>query len=130
MLEATVEPKVEPVVAPLATSAMLQDPEAEAGVAPISSEKPVPNRNDDEGADRRHLEPSSRLTGHQLFYIVGLDGFGGMALSAGVNFAIAYGKDPFPMPIPAGRDQPTCKLIAGNPLYMQDWQTTVIKYAN
>jgi hypothetical protein len=32
------------------------------------------------------------LTGHQKFYIFVLDGLGGMALSAGVNFAIAYGE--------------------------------------
>jgi len=37
-----------------------------------------------------HLAPSQRLTGHQKFYIFVLDGLGGMALSAGVNFAIAY----------------------------------------
>lgn len=41
-----------------------------------------------------HLAPSQRFTGHQLFYIFALDGFGGMAISAGVNFAIAYGELP------------------------------------
>lgn len=40
----------------------------------------------------QHLAPSSRFTGHQLFYVFALDGFGGMAISAGVNFAIAYGE--------------------------------------
>lgn len=38
------------------------------------------------------LAPSSKFTGHQLFYIFVLDGLGGMTLSAGVNFAIAYGE--------------------------------------
>lgn len=37
------------------------------------------------------LEPSDRLTRHQLFYVLVLDGFGGMLLSGGVNFALAYG---------------------------------------
>ncbi|KAH6955863.1 hypothetical protein BKA56DRAFT_681316 [Ilyonectria sp. MPI-CAGE-AT-0026] len=36
------------------------------------------------------LEPSDRLTRHQLFYVLVLDGFGGMLLSGGVNFALAY----------------------------------------
>ncbi len=39
----------------------------------------------------RHLTPSQRLTAHQKFYIFVLDGLGGMMISAGVNFAIAYG---------------------------------------
>ncbi|KAH7203074.1 uncharacterized protein BKA55DRAFT_668961 [Fusarium redolens] len=37
------------------------------------------------------LKPSLQLTGHQLFYVFGLDGIGDMALSGGVNFALAYG---------------------------------------
>lgn len=39
----------------------------------------------------RPLLPSEHFTGHQKFYIFALDGVGGMTLSAGVNFAIAYG---------------------------------------
>jgi hypothetical protein len=38
------------------------------------------------------LEPTTRFSGRQIFYIFGLDGIGAMALSGGVNFAIAYGK--------------------------------------
>ncbi|KAF4982772.1 hypothetical protein FZEAL_1673 [Fusarium zealandicum] len=36
------------------------------------------------------LEPSSQFTSHQLFYVFFLDGIGGMAVSGGVNFALAY----------------------------------------
>ncbi|KAF7549488.1 hypothetical protein G7Z17_g6342 [Cylindrodendrum hubeiense] len=36
------------------------------------------------------LEPSQKLTRHQVFYILVLDGLGGMLLSGGVNFALAY----------------------------------------
>lgn len=44
------------------------------------------------GSSRERLAPSASFTGHQLFYVFALDGFGGMALSAGVNFALAYGE--------------------------------------
>ncbi|KJZ73695.1 hypothetical protein HIM_06813 [Hirsutella minnesotensis 3608] len=43
------------------------------------------------GAAAGRLQPSSSFTRHQLFYLVVLDGLGGMALSGGINFAIAYG---------------------------------------
>ncbi|KAM0194317.1 hypothetical protein ACHAPA_005223 [Fusarium lateritium] len=36
------------------------------------------------------LKPSLKFTGHQLFYVFGLDGVGAMVLSGGVNFALAY----------------------------------------
>jgi hypothetical protein len=36
------------------------------------------------------LRPSLKFTGHQLFYVFGLDGVGAMVLSGGVNFALAY----------------------------------------
>ncbi|KAI9150223.1 hypothetical protein HJFPF1_09980 [Paramyrothecium foliicola] len=72
---------------PIAAPATLQD--AEAGIA-TTAEKNTSTRDDSEGADQRLLEPSSCFTGHQLFYVFGLDGLGGMILSAGVNFAIAY----------------------------------------
>ncbi|KAL0942727.1 yhl026c-like protein [Colletotrichum truncatum] len=36
-------------------------------------------------------QPTDRITGHQLFYIFGLDGVGAAVLSGGINFAIAYG---------------------------------------
>lgn len=41
--------------------------------------------------DRERLSPTRRFSGHQVFYIFVLDGLGAMMLSAGVNFAIAYG---------------------------------------
>jgi len=36
------------------------------------------------------MRPSLQFTGHQLFYVFGLDGVGAMLLSGGVNFALAY----------------------------------------
>ncbi|KAF5021719.1 hypothetical protein F66182_6246 [Fusarium sp. NRRL 66182] len=45
----------------------------------------------DDGAEG-HLRPSLQCTGHQLFYLFGLDGIGAMVLSGGVNFALAYGE--------------------------------------
>ncbi|CEI66076.1 hypothetical protein FVEN_g4513 [Fusarium venenatum] len=36
------------------------------------------------------MRPSLNFTGHQLFYVFGLDGVGAMLLSGGVNFALAY----------------------------------------
>ena len=49
-------------------------------------------KSQDKGG-KKPLEPSENFTGHQKFYIFFLDGLGGMALSGGVNFAIAYGED-------------------------------------
>ncbi|KLP06893.1 uncharacterized protein FFB20_01523 [Fusarium fujikuroi] len=46
-------------------------------------------RGDDSDIEGR-LKPSLQFTGHQLFYVFGLDGIGAMALSGGVNFALAY----------------------------------------
>lgn len=37
------------------------------------------------------LPPSNGFTWNQIFYIFILDGLGGMILSGGINFAIAYG---------------------------------------
>lgn len=48
-------------------------------------------RGDDSDIEGR-LKPSLQFTGHQLFYVFGLDGIGAMALSGGVNFALAYGE--------------------------------------
>ncbi|UKZ74880.1 hypothetical protein TrVFT333_002550 [Trichoderma virens FT-333] len=45
---------------------------------------------DTKGEVRTKAEPSSHFTGHQLFYIFGLDGIGALILSGGINFAIAY----------------------------------------
>ncbi|KAK7422472.1 hypothetical protein QQZ08_009460 [Neonectria magnoliae] len=52
-----------------------------------SVETPASGGNVDEGG---RLEPSEKLTRHQLFYVLVLDGLGGMVLSGGVNFALAY----------------------------------------
>ncbi|PON24187.1 hypothetical protein TGAM01_v206875 [Trichoderma gamsii] len=41
-------------------------------------------------AESKILEPTTRFSGRQIFYIFGLDGIGAFALSGGVNFAIAY----------------------------------------
>ncbi|KAH7013179.1 hypothetical protein EDB80DRAFT_709455 [Ilyonectria destructans] len=71
----------------------------EQGAAQTPSRKgPQPNNPVSEAtpaavdaSDRAgRLEPSDRLTRHQLFYVLVLDGFGGMLLSGGVNFALAY----------------------------------------
>jgi hypothetical protein len=37
--------------------------------------------------------PSDHWTLYQIFYVFGLDGFGALILSGGINFAIAYGPD-------------------------------------
>ncbi|KAF4972488.1 hypothetical protein FSARC_960 [Fusarium sarcochroum] len=47
-------------------------------------------QNEDEDDGEGRLKPSLQFTGHQLFYVFGLDGFGAMILSGGVNFALAY----------------------------------------
>lgn len=48
--------------------------------------------NEETKTTQQQLDPSENWTGHQLFYIFALDGVGGMVLSAGVNFALAYGQ--------------------------------------
>ncbi|UNI18015.1 hypothetical protein JDV02_004316 [Purpureocillium takamizusanense] len=57
--------------------------DAAAAVAAAATSEPLAS-----GVAR--LEPTSRMTGHQWFYIFVLDGLGAMVLSGGVNFAIAY----------------------------------------
>ncbi|KAK1974082.1 hypothetical protein LZ30DRAFT_430206 [Colletotrichum cereale] len=42
-------------------------------------------------AGPQEKQPADGLTGRQIFYIFGLDGIGAAILSAGINFAIAYG---------------------------------------
>lgn len=61
---------------------------------------PKPTINDAADADndkdkdgKQPIEPSEAFTGHQKFYIFVMDGLGGMVLSGGVNFAIAYGEN-------------------------------------
>ncbi|KAF5010900.1 hypothetical protein FDECE_2968 [Fusarium decemcellulare] len=61
---------------------------------PVDDEKAHPaadrTAGDAEQEVNGHLEPSQQFTGHQLFYVFVLDGLGGMAVSGGVNFALAY----------------------------------------
>ena len=63
--------------------------EAEAGVSTSTTSNAA---TQDKVDSKGRLMPSERLTGHQVFYVFIMDGFGGMAISAGVNFAIAYGE--------------------------------------
>ena len=46
------------------------------------------------GGEAARPEPTNRMTAHQVFYVFGLNGLGAMALSGGINFAIAYGMLP------------------------------------
>lgn len=36
-------------------------------------------------------DPTQKLSPHQLLYIFGVNGMGGLVISGGINFAIAYG---------------------------------------
>ncbi|RFN50839.1 hypothetical protein FIE12Z_4915 [Fusarium flagelliforme] len=58
------------------------------GLAEQGSLKPdmLQEQEQEEG----RMRPSLQFTGHQLFYVFGLDGVGAMLLSGGVNFALAY----------------------------------------
>lgn len=87
-----------------------EDLEAEAAAPPAAAQEPsletastTTNTSDENGQNQsvqgeareepsKALEPTTRFSGRQIFYVFGLDGFGAMALSGGVNFAIAYGK--------------------------------------
>ncbi len=60
-----------------------------------SSSEPEAERASEPEAGVR--SPTDRLTGFQIFYIFGLDGIGAMVLSGGINFAVAYGRGPFPV---------------------------------
>ncbi|KAJ9412437.1 hypothetical protein QL093DRAFT_2570528 [Fusarium oxysporum] len=57
--------------------------------AQLETQGPNEQRGDDSDSEGR-LKPSLQFTGHQLFYVFGLDGIGAMALSGCVNFALAY----------------------------------------
>ncbi|KAF7560151.1 hypothetical protein G7046_g3997 [Stylonectria norvegica] len=60
--------------------------------APADLKQGAPSASAAKDKEAKHdrLQPSTCLTGHQKFYVFGLDGVGGMAISGGVNFAIAY----------------------------------------
>ncbi|KXH39046.1 hypothetical protein CNYM01_05525 [Colletotrichum nymphaeae SA-01] len=64
------------------------------------SDERVSNESDIEAgvqvkpAGSHQKQPTESLSGHQIFYIFGLDGIGAAVLSGGINFAIAYGKAP------------------------------------
>lgn len=45
-----------------------------------------------EGASKNWLAPSNGLTLSQIIYVFIVDGLGGMFISGGINFAIAYGE--------------------------------------
>lgn len=73
-------------------SAPAQQPALQPTFDPNAKEQNQRAAEETEEEASTKVEPSSRFTGHQLFYIFGLDGIGALALSGGVNFAIAYGK--------------------------------------
>lgn len=78
-----------------APSVAAQEPSLETATTTTSDDENGQNQSV-EGEPREEpsktLEPTTRFSGRQIFYIFGLDGLGAMALSGGVNFAIAYGK--------------------------------------
>jgi hypothetical protein len=76
-----------------------KDAEADGGVrqadsAPAETTVPAPDRPSQESGSSEHRPqlPTTAMTGHQLYYVFGLDGVGAMFLSGGINFAIAYGE--------------------------------------
>jgi hypothetical protein len=56
-------------------------------------ERPVPafEQTYRSAAAKGWLSPSNGLTWHQFFYIFVMDGLGGMVISGGINFALAFG---------------------------------------
>lgn len=67
--------------------------------SPFSSRKHDPSSD----AETRLLTslnpPTTSLSRHQIFYLLGLNGIGGGIISGGINFAIAYGLLPPPFPL-------------------------------
>ncbi|KAJ6438848.1 fungal specific transcription factor domain-containing protein [Purpureocillium lavendulum] len=57
---------------------------------PASPDRVLGGDHEAESEPTGRLQPTSRMTGHQWFYVFVLDGLGGMALSGAVNFGIAY----------------------------------------
>jgi hypothetical protein len=54
--------------------------------------KPVRDASAGSSGLARLQMPTNRLTAFQLFYILILNGVGAMMISAGINFAAAYGE--------------------------------------
>lgn len=79
-----------------APSAAAQEPSLETATTTTTASDGNGQNQCVEGEARQEpsktLEPTTRFSGRQIFYIFGLDGVGAMILSGGVNFAIAYGK--------------------------------------
>jgi hypothetical protein len=71
------------------------DEEKSASVQALagSEERPVPafEKTPRNAAAKSWLSPSNGLTWHQFFYIFIMDGLGGMVISGGINFALAFG---------------------------------------
>ncbi|EKJ79307.1 hypothetical protein NXS19_002743 [Fusarium pseudograminearum] len=61
----------------------------EGSMKPVNPEIDADEMQEQEQEEGR-MRPSLNFTGHQLFYVFGLDGVGAMLLSGGVNFALAY----------------------------------------
>lgn len=65
-------------------------------MAAADAEKQMESRDEEQDEERDGdgqgwLKPTPNFTGHQLWYVFVLDGLGGMLVSGGVNFALAYG---------------------------------------
>jgi len=74
------------------------DPEAAS-----SLRKPSPDpASSPPSAPGRRRPPTERLTAHQAFYLAGLHGVGALAISGGINFAVAFAL----YTSPGGRAQP------------------------
>ncbi|KAK8070190.1 hypothetical protein PG994_006806 [Apiospora phragmitis] len=67
-----------------------QEVASESDVDPEAASQAQDVVSDPSDARVGFQEPSTKLTGYQIFYIFGLDGVGAFILSGGINFAIAY----------------------------------------
>ncbi|OHE97885.1 hypothetical protein CORC01_06748 [Colletotrichum orchidophilum] len=67
--------------------------EASGGNERVSNESDIEPGVRVKPSGRHETQPTDRISGHQIFYIFGLDGIGAGVLSGGINFAIAYGKN-------------------------------------
>ncbi|UQC85488.1 uncharacterized protein CLUP02_10986 [Colletotrichum lupini] len=57
----------------------------------VSNESDIEAGVQVEPSGSHQKQPTDSISGHQIFYIFGLDGIGAAFLSGGINFAIAYG---------------------------------------